>query len=106
VAVKNVVILTDYAFINGGAGKVAIDSARELARSGLHVTLLCAVGPVAESLRDVPNLRIVCLDQPDVLVDHGASEARVPEPLVEAACFATAMRCNVRPLANARIPSG
>jgi glycosyltransferase involved in cell wall biosynthesis len=62
----NVVVLADFAYMNGGAGRIALDSAKGLARRGHTVILFCAVGPVADDLRAVPGLTTICLDQKDV----------------------------------------
>lgn len=60
---RNVVILSDFAHVAGGAEKVALVSARALADRGVRVTVLAAIGPVAEELRGVDNLDVVCLEQ-------------------------------------------
>ena len=64
-----VIILNDYAYINGGAGKIAIDTALGLAKQNIDVTLFSAVGPIAEFLKNVPNLKVICLNQYDILND-------------------------------------
>lgn len=64
-----IVILNDYAHINGGAGAVAISSARHLAEIGYEVILFACVGPIEPGLEDVKNLRVVCLDQSDIASD-------------------------------------
>ena len=61
-AARSVVVLNDFGTINGGASKVAIESAYGLARRGHAVTYFCAVGPVDKRLRDA-GVNIVCLDQ-------------------------------------------
>lgn len=45
-----VVIVSDFGSVNGGAAKVAIESARGLAEAGVHVVFACAIGPVSERL--------------------------------------------------------
>jgi glycosyltransferase involved in cell wall biosynthesis len=65
--IRNVVVVNDFGFVNGGAGKVALGSARGLAARGFRVSLLCGVGPVDPSLFGVPNLSVICLDQQDLL---------------------------------------
>ena len=57
-----VVVLADFAFVNGGAGRIALDSAKGLARRGHDVILFTAVGPIAEDLRSVRGLTNVCLE--------------------------------------------
>ena len=65
-AVDQVFVLNDFCHVQGGASKVAIDEAVALAETGVDVTFLGAVGPICEALRDAP-LRVVCLDQPQLL---------------------------------------
>ena len=64
--VDRVIVLNDFCHVQGGASKVAIDEAVALAEAGVDVTFLGAVGPICEALRDAP-LRVVCLDQPQLL---------------------------------------
>lgn len=66
--VRTVVIVNDFASINGGAGQVAISSAMGLAAKGYRVILFAAVGPVNESLRE-SGIEVVCLNQYDILND-------------------------------------
>ncbi len=68
-AVRHIVIINDNARITGGADKIALTSAIELARRGRKVTLLTAVGPIAPELIDVPNLTVVSTDQYEILHD-------------------------------------
>ena len=65
----NVVIINDNARITGGADKIALNSALELARRGHAVYFLTAVGPIAPELTGMPNLHIVCTDQHEILHD-------------------------------------
>lgn len=46
----HVVVISDYAHVNGGASKVAVESAVSLAAHGASVTFLYAIGPVDERL--------------------------------------------------------
>ncbi|EJP32570.1 glycosyltransferase, group 1 family protein [Selenomonas sp. FOBRC9] len=64
-----VIILNDFAFVNGGAGQVAIDTAVMLAKRGIDTCLFTAVGSVEQRLLQVENLRVVCLGQYDILHD-------------------------------------
>lgn len=66
--VKNVIIINDSAFIKGGAEKVAIYSAIELAKQGYNVTLFTAIGPVDTELKK-HNINVICLDQYNILND-------------------------------------
>lgn len=59
---RSVVVLNDFGTINGGASKVAIESAYGLARRGHAVTYFCAVGPVDERLHRA-GVNVICLDQ-------------------------------------------
>ncbi|CCX67651.1 glycosyltransferase group 1 family protein [Prevotella sp. CAG:1058] len=71
---KNILIINDFAYINGGAGKVAINSAIGLSRIGYNVTLFTAVGPIDESLK-LTNVRVICLWQKDILSDSNRLRA-------------------------------
>ena len=63
----NIVVVTDFAQINGGASKVALGSARALALRGHRVLVLAGVGPVDSSLEHVKGLAVECLGQHDLL---------------------------------------
>ena len=65
-AIKNAVVVCDYGYIEGGAARIAQDTARLLAQSGLTVYFFCAVGPVADELKSAGVLA-VCLEQSDIL---------------------------------------
>jgi glycosyltransferase involved in cell wall biosynthesis len=65
---EHVLIVGDFADINGGQAKVAIDSALLLAEAGLSVTFFAAAGPVTSEL-DHPKIRVVCLNQ-KTLIDN------------------------------------
>ncbi len=56
-----VVVVNDYAYIIGGAGKTAILSAQMLAERGVPTTIFSNYGPVPEDLESVPNLTNACL---------------------------------------------
>lgn len=66
--VRTVVVVNDFASINGGASQIAISSAMGLAAIGYRVILFAAVGPVSESLRE-SGIEVVCLNQYDILND-------------------------------------
>ena len=70
-----VVVLNDYASLTGGSTAVALASAIGLAARGVRVTLFTCVGPVAPQLRDVPNLEVICLDQPEIAKNPNRVEA-------------------------------
>lgn len=63
--VRKVVVVNDWGYVNGGAGFVAIESAIGLAKEGLDVVLLCAVGPIDERLAQV-GVKVVCMGQCDI----------------------------------------
>lgn len=65
----NVIIVNDYAYVNGGASMVALNTAILLAGRGHNVILFSAVGPIAEELKRVSNLTVCCLEQHDILGD-------------------------------------
>lgn len=65
----NVIIVNDFAHVNGGAGQVAIMTAKLLAGNGHRVIFFASVGPVGQELENVQNLSVVCLDQKDILRD-------------------------------------
>jgi glycosyltransferase involved in cell wall biosynthesis len=77
VAPREVIILNDYASFNGGSSCVALNSAVGLAGRGFKVTLFTCVGPVAPQLHEVPNLDVVCLDQPEIAKDSNRWRAGV-----------------------------
>jgi len=62
-----ILILNDYAYVEGGAGKVAVKSSIKLAERGHEVVFFSAVGPVSKELAAVPFKKIICLNQKDIL---------------------------------------
>ncbi|KUL96252.1 hypothetical protein DK26_05130 [Bosea sp. WAO] len=52
-----VVVVSDFGAVNGGAAKVAIESARGLAELGVDVVFACAIGPVSDRL-DHPRITV------------------------------------------------
>ncbi|HTV74694.1 MAG TPA: glycosyltransferase [Candidatus Acidoferrales bacterium] len=73
----HVVVLNDSAHVNGGAAQVGLSSALALAQDGLQVTVISAVGPVAPELVSHENVRVLCLDQHDILHDPNRMRAIV-----------------------------
>jgi glycosyltransferase involved in cell wall biosynthesis len=59
------VIISDFGSVNGGAAKVAIESARGLAESGIDVVFACAIGPVSDRL-DHPRIAVERFDGEEV----------------------------------------
>jgi len=51
------VIISDFGSVNGGAAKVAIESARGLAEAGVEIVFACAIGPVSERLNH-PRIQV------------------------------------------------
>jgi glycosyltransferase involved in cell wall biosynthesis len=72
----HVIILNDFAYINGGAAKVAIDSACEIGRRGIRTTYFTAVNPVAEQLGDA-GVHVACTDQDELVRSQNKVEAAV-----------------------------
>jgi glycosyltransferase involved in cell wall biosynthesis len=71
-----VVIVNDYAEVNGGGAKIAIMTARGIADRGYRVTFLHGMPPVSEALQH-PNITPVCLELTDVWRDHNPLGAAV-----------------------------
>lgn len=65
---KNIIIVCDHAFINGGQAKVAIETALYLRAVGRNVTVFCGVGPPDARLGKA-GVETVCLGQDDLLGD-------------------------------------
>ncbi len=63
-----VVIVNDFAYVNGGAAQVALASAEGLVARGVNVVLFSAVGPVAKSLYR-SGIEINCLGQQEIARD-------------------------------------
>lgn len=74
--VKNIVIVNDFAFVNGGAGKVAISTALELANRDYRVIMFTAVGPICEELSH-SKVEVICTNQYDILSDPNRIRAIV-----------------------------
>lgn len=65
---KNIVIVNDWACIEGGAASVAINTAVELS-SFYNVYLFSAVQPIDERLENNMNIKVICLGKSDILHD-------------------------------------
>lgn len=61
-----VIIVSDYAMVNGGAGKIALESARALAEVVDEVTVFTAIGEPAHFLLEKENLKVITLGQKPV----------------------------------------
>lgn len=73
-ALSTVLLVNDFAYINGGQSKVAIDSACLLANDGKDVIFFAACGPVAPELNH-PGIKVICLMQDDILSDPKRARA-------------------------------
>lgn len=62
-----ILILSDYAFIKGGAERVAISSAIGLSQKGHEVVFFSAVGPISDELTEAGLKEVICLNQKDIL---------------------------------------
>ena len=71
-----VLIVNDFARINGGAGKVAIESALALAGQGIPVHLFAAAMTADPAHEDIPNFGVTALDATAVK-DMGARQKLV-----------------------------
>ena len=63
--VENIIIVCDYGFINGGAAKVAIRSAIELAEKNYNVFFYSAVGPLCQELKR-SKVSCDCMNESDI----------------------------------------
>ena len=72
----NIIILNDHASVNGGAAKVAIDSAIGLTKQGNFVTFFSVVGPIDPELIE-NGVNVVCLQQMDILNDPNRFRAAI-----------------------------
>jgi glycosyltransferase involved in cell wall biosynthesis len=67
-SLRHVVIVNDFAYVNGGAGQVALSSALGLASRGIDVTVFSAVGPAMASLSG-KRIHLVCTGQEEIAHD-------------------------------------
>lgn len=65
----HIIIVNDFAHVNGGTATIALGSAKGLAKRGFRVTLFSAVGPVDPDLCEVDGLEVVCLGTAQILED-------------------------------------
>lgn len=71
------ILLNDFGYVDGGASKVALSSARALAERGHRVLLFCGVDPVAETLQAVSGLSVRCLGINEIASDPSRLRAMV-----------------------------
>lgn len=63
----NIVIVNDFSNINGGAAKIAADTAIGLSKTGHNVYYFCAAGSTDPSLLEAPLKSIIHLNQEEIL---------------------------------------
>lgn len=63
---KNIIIVCDYGYIEGGAARIAHETATALSKRNYNVFFFCAVGPVSEKLIN-SGVNVICLNQTDIL---------------------------------------
>lgn len=71
---KNIVVVCDFGFVEGGATRIAFDTAKGLKSKGYNVTYFCAVGPVDKELQD-SGVEVICLNQADILHEKNRLKA-------------------------------
>ena len=69
-----IVIINDFAFVDGGASQVALGSALELTRRGHTVHLFAAVGPVSDEIA-ASDIKVTLLDHHDIAGDPSRMRA-------------------------------
>jgi glycosyltransferase involved in cell wall biosynthesis len=72
-----IVIVSDFAYVDGGASKIALGSARALAQRGHRVLLFAAVGPIDPDLLEIEGLSVCCLEQDEIATDPNRLRAAV-----------------------------
>lgn len=72
--VKNVVVVCDYGYIEGGAARIAHETAIALQGAGKQVYFFCAVGPVSADLTEA-GVEVTCLEQADILHERSRVKA-------------------------------
>jgi glycosyltransferase involved in cell wall biosynthesis len=73
---EEIVLINDYAHVNGGASQVAVSSALGLASRGHRVRFFAAVGPADKRLA-AAGVGVVCTGQPDLLSHTNLARAAV-----------------------------
>ena len=68
IMIKNIIIVNDFAYINGGAAKVAIMSAIGLSQKGFRVIFFTSVEPICKELEQ-SEIEVVCTHQHDIFSD-------------------------------------
>ncbi len=70
----SIIIVNDFAHVNGGAALVALESAKGLAKAGHDVTVFAAVKPIDDSLKS-SGVKVVCTDQHEIKTDPDRKRA-------------------------------
>lgn len=73
---KNIVVLNDFAQVNGGASQVALAGATGLARRGYRVILFSAVGP-SNVVAEAAGVTVMLTGQYEVVADPNRIRAAV-----------------------------
>ncbi len=71
---SHIIIVNDFAYINGGASQVALSSAIALARNGYRVSLFAAVGPAMPELEKA-GVEVSLLNQYEIVNDPNRNRA-------------------------------
>lgn len=74
-SLKNIIIVNDFGFINGGTSQVAIRTALELSERNYQVYYFYAVPPLDERLAASTNIRTICTNQDDILSSKNRLDA-------------------------------
>lgn len=71
---KNIIIIQDFAHVNGGNANVSIQSAVELVHRGYHVVFFCGMSPIDYSLTQA-GVDVRCVGKSDLISDGSAMSA-------------------------------
>lgn len=72
---KTIIVVNDYAYIQGGADAVAISSAIGLSnQSNFRIVFFSGVGPVSNALIDA-GVKVICIDKKDILHEKNRFKA-------------------------------
>jgi glycosyltransferase involved in cell wall biosynthesis len=74
--INKIIIINDFAHINGGASHVALSSAIGLAKLGYRITFISAVSPIMEELLD-NRVNVITTGQYEILKDSNRLRAAV-----------------------------
>ena len=64
--IKNIIVINDFAYVNGGAAKIAINSSIGLKKAGYNVLYFTAVGEVCTELIE-NNIEVISIKDIDIL---------------------------------------